>query len=141
MKAYKTSCDKLSGTDYSEVIKSARQEYHAIQKRTPRRQPYIRSRYFKKDKIFINQFWVHLNQKTPADRLRRIKYFSCGVFVIRNCPYPPDTMQNPSKANEILHRYTALTKSGELFYVQIRENKVSKRKDFISVFPGKVYKK
>jgi hypothetical protein len=46
-------------------------------------------------------------------------------------------MQNPNKANESLHRYTAQTKDGILFYVQVRENKVSGRKDFMSVFPAK----
>lgn len=141
MKAYRSKYNKLPGTSYAEVMAAARREYHAIQKRTPRRQPYIRSRYFKKDKIFVNQFWVHLNQKVSADRFRRLKLYICAVDVIRNCPYTPDTMQNPNKADELLHRYTALTKDGEQFYVQVRENKVSKRKDFMSVFPGKLPKK
>lgn len=141
MKPYKISLNKLPGTDYSEVVATARREYHAIQKKTPRRQAYIRSQYFKKDKIFINQFWTHLNQKNSADRLRRLKFFSCAIEIIRKCPYTPDTTQNPSKRDELLHRYSSRTKNGDLFYVQIKENKISKRKDFMSVFPANNSKK
>jgi hypothetical protein len=111
VKVYKSKYDSF-GTSYSEAMKAARQEYHSIQKRTPRRQAYIRSAYFKKDKIFVNQFWVHLDQKSSADRLRRLKLYKCAIDVIRNCPYAPETMQNPNKADESLHRYKAQTKQG-----------------------------
>lgn len=137
MRVYKSKLGLVPGTSYAEVIKAVRHEYHTIQKRTPRRQPYIRSRYFKKDKIFINQYFDHLNQKNAADRLRRLKFFSSAIDVIRNCPIAPISMQNPSKADETLHRYAAVTKDGIQFAVQIRENKVTKRKDLMSAFPTK----
>ncbi len=137
MNVFKSKIGLVSGTSYAEVIAAVRREYHVIQKRTPRRQPYIKSKYFRKDKIFINQFFEHLNQKNSADRLRRLKFFSSAIDVIRNCPIAPVAMQNPSKADETLYRYNAITKEGMSFAVQIRENKISKRKDFMSAFPTK----
>ncbi len=136
-KIFKSKYGKLPGTSYDELIGLARYEYHLIQKRTPRRKPYVRSKYFTKDKIFINLFWDHLDQKIPIDRVRRLKLYINGIDLIRNSPYAPDTMQNPNNRNESLHRFAGLTASGEKFYVQIKENKRTARKDFISVFPGK----
>jgi hypothetical protein len=46
-------------------------------------------------------------------------------------------MQNPNKTQEALHRFTGCTKDGEVFYVQIRANKKTNRKGFMSVFPAK----
>lgn len=135
MSPYTTKVGVIAGTSYAEVMRVARREYHTIQKLTPRRQAYVRSRYFRKDKIFINQYWEHLHQKNAADRLRRLKFFTCAIDVIRNCTVAPTTLQNPSKADESLHRYTAQTKDGVEFFVQIRENKITGRKDFMSVFP------
>ncbi|MCA9342472.1 hypothetical protein KC950_00445 [Candidatus Saccharibacteria bacterium] len=63
MRVHKSKYGKLPGTSHKEVMKAARKEYHAIQKRSPRLQAYIRSAYFKKDKIFINIFWDHVKQK------------------------------------------------------------------------------
>lgn len=99
MHVYKSKLDKVPGTSYKEVMMAVGREYHAIQKRTPRRQPYIRSRYFRKDKIFVNQYFEHLNQKNAADRLRRLKYFSPAIDVIRNCPVAPIALQSPGKAD------------------------------------------
>lgn len=137
MIVYGSRLGLVPGTSYAEVMATVRREYHTIQKRTPRRQPYIRSRYFRKDKIFVNQYFEHLNQKNAADRLRRLKFFSAAIDVIRNCPSAPISMQNPSKADETLYRYIATTKDGAPFAVQLRENKITKRKDFMSAFPVK----
>jgi len=137
MNVYKSKYGKLPGSSYSEVMRAARREYRAIQKHTPRRQPYIRSKYFTKDKIFVNEFWNHLNQKVPADRLRRLKLLACAIDLARNNTFDSAVMQNPSKSQESLHRFAGQTKDGEIFYVQIKENKKTNRKDFMSVFPGK----
>jgi hypothetical protein len=116
-------------------MKLARREFHSIQKRTPRRQAYIRSKYFNKDKIFINQFWDHLSQKVREDKRRRLRFYACGIELIKNTAYSPETTQNPNNADELLHRFGGMTASGQLFYVQIKENKKNDRKDFMSVFP------
>lgn len=137
MKTYKSRLGLVPGTSYSEVINFVRREYHTIQKRTPLRQAYVRSVYFRKDKIFVNQYFEHLKQKNAADRLRRLRFFSAAIDTIRNCPEAPIAMQNPNKADETLYRYSAETKDGKRFAVQIRENKVTRRKDFVSAFPRK----
>lgn len=62
MKAYQTKTAKLSGTDFHEVHKKAFAIYQKIAKKTKRR-PYIRSAYFKKEKIFLTLFWPHLHEK------------------------------------------------------------------------------
>lgn len=138
---YKSQCVELPGTSYEEIIKLARHEYHIIQKRTPRRVPYVRSKYFTKDKIFINNFWNHLKQKSPRDRVRRLKLFTCAIDLIRNGQVIPYSYQATNNANEILHRFYGETKDSKLFCVQIKENKKTGRKDFISVFPSKQSKK
>lgn len=137
MKVFKSKYGKLSGSSLDELIKLARKEYHSIQKRTPRRIPYVRSRYFTKDKIFINNFWEHLNQKSPKERVRRLKLYPCAIDLIRNSSGAPDTIYTYENMNIGFHRFYGQTKNGEYFCVQMKENKRTGRKDFMSVFPSK----
>lgn len=46
-------------------------------------------------------------------------------------------MINTSKEVEIFHRFEGITKEKEIFYVQIKENIKTDRKEFMSVFPDK----
>lgn len=117
-------------------MKAARYEYHKIQKRTPRRQAHVKSKYFKKDKVFINQFWIHLQQKRIGDQVRRTRLFLCAVDLIRNSTHNPDTLYSRSEQDTALHRFYGKTKDGLEFCVQIRESKRTGRKDFMSVFPA-----
>jgi hypothetical protein len=133
MKIYKSKYSQLSGTSYDEIVKKAHKEHNEIRRRT-KRQPYIRSKYFKKDKIFINLFWEHLNQKNRNDRQRRLKLYPCAIDLIRNTTFDPIPKPNPNKPGEVLHRFAGESKDGELFFVQIKETLRSGRKDFISVF-------
>lgn len=134
---YKSKYKQLPGTSYSELIRLARSEYHTIQKRTPRRVPYIRSAYFTKDKIFVNNFWDHLSQKSPRDRVRRLKLYIAAIDTLRNSKIPPESMQNPNNREETLHRFSSITDDEITFYVQVKENKRTNRKEFISCFPAK----
>lgn len=118
-------------------MRAARYEYHKIQKRAPRREAYVRSAYFRKDKIFINQFWEHLKQKRLGDQVRRARIFVCAIDLIRHSTQAPDTIFDYTDLNRIKHRFYGQTKDGEYFSVQIRENKRTGRKDFMSAFPGK----
>jgi len=72
MQVFQSKQNLLTGTSLDEIMRLARREYHAIQKKTPRRVPYIRSRYFARNKIFLNVFWDHLNQKSPKERVERL---------------------------------------------------------------------
>ena len=136
MKIFKTKAAKLSGTNFSEVNGKAKDIYNQIRRKTKRR-PYIRSLYFKKDKIFLEFFWQHLFEKQNwRDRTRRLKYFPCAIELIRNNSYDPISKENPNKRIEILHRFAGMTKNNDLFFVQIKENKKSGQKWLVSVFPA-----
>jgi len=135
MIVYKTKTKKLGGTSYREVIKKARAIFHNIEKRS-KRNAYLRSAYFKKEKVFFGMFWTHLNQKPKKNRVRRLKLLSCAVDLIEHSRNKPISKLNPNNTKELLHRFGGITSEGELFYVQIKENLRTKRKDFMSVFPA-----
>ena len=125
--------DKLPGSDYSELTKAMWRIYNDIRKRTNRK-PYIRSPYFKKSKVFLETYIQHLNQKTRRDRMRRIRYFLCGVDLLRNSREIPESRSSPNSRSEIVHRFAGKTKSGEIFYVQVREDRRG-NKYLMSIFP------
>jgi len=130
---YQTRTKKLSGTSYGEVIKKALFVFKEIERKT-KRKPYIRSPYFKKEKIFFDYFWTHLRQKSPKERYKRLKYFNVAIEVIKNSKNKPSLRKNPNKNTEILYRFAGLTKEKELFFVQIKENTRSKKKYFMFCF-------
>jgi hypothetical protein len=131
---YQTKIKKLPGTSYSELRKEALVLFKQIKTKTKRR-PYIRSAYFDKQKIFFDYFWAHLFQKNFKERVRRLKYFEAALEVIKKSRNHPTSEENPHRKSEILHRFAGLTFEGELFYVQIKENKQSNKKYFMSCFP------
>ena len=138
MNLYKSKLLSLPGSSLSEVIALARHEYHVIQKRTPRRVPYVRSRYFTKDKIFINTFWEHTNKKSPQERVRRLKLYTCAIDLLRNTTIPPNTIHTNTDKNTSYHQFYGITGDGVAFCVRVNENKRNGRKDFTSVYP--IYK-
>ncbi len=126
---------KLSGSSYSEIYKKASQIYKKIKKGTKRR-PYIRSSYFGKEKIFLSLFWHHLNEKlNMKDKIRRLKFFNCAIELLKKTDIVPISKENVDKKSEILHRFKGVIDNREVFFVQVKENKQTGRKDFISVFP------
>jgi len=135
MKVYQVKVKKLSGTDYREIHSQALVIYKQIKSRTKRR-PYMRSAYFKKDKIFLDYFWQHLWQKNWRDRVRRLKYYPCALDMIRSSRVEPISKQNPNKPVEILHRFAGITKNKELFFIQIKEDRRTDQKSLISIFPA-----
>jgi hypothetical protein len=136
IQVYQTKAKRLSGTNYAEVYKKAFNIYLKIKKQSKRR-TYIRSAYFNKEKIFLSLFWHHLGDKHYKDRIRRIKYFPCAIDLIYNSRFSPFSKENSIKKSKILHRFIGMTKEKEIFYVQIKENKNTRQKYLISVFPGK----
>lgn len=135
MQFYRTKNGKLSGVDYRDIHRKALVLYKTIRSKT-KRQPYIRSAYFNNEKVFIESFWRHLNDKKNfRDKMRRIKYFPCAIELIKKSRFQPISKENPNKKSEILHRFTGITKDGSSFFVQIKEDKKSGNKWFISVFP------
>jgi len=132
---YKTSIDKIRATRNKEVWKKAQIFWSAIKRKT-KRKPYIRSAYFKKQKIFFDFFWIHLTQKNPRQRRIRLQYFPCAVELLKNSNNPPVSKINPNKSTEVLHRFAGLTRNKELFFVQIKENIKTDKKYLMSIFPG-----
>ncbi|MBW3569057.1 hypothetical protein KY385_02915 [Candidatus Parcubacteria bacterium] len=135
MKAYQAKNQKLPGTSYREIEPRARHLYNIERKRT-KRNAYIRSAFFKNDKIFLTRFWNHLSQKRQRDRKRRLKYFPCGLELVRHSRIEPVSKENPNKRSEILHRFVGITPDKEIFFVQIIEDKKSGNKYLISIFPA-----
>ncbi len=130
---YQTKAKKLSGTDYREIHSKALAIFKQIKSKTKRRS-YIRSAYFEKQKIFFDYFWLHLWQKSWKERIKRLKYFPCAIELVQKSRQAPTSKQNPNKKSEILHRFAGLTKDKELFFVQIKEDKKTDKKYFMSVF-------
>lgn len=120
MVPYQTKSNKLSGSDYKEVYRNAMAFYQPIIKAT-KRKPYIRSAYFrgggKKQKIFFDFFWQHLSQKSPKERVQRLKYFSATIDLLKNSRNKPAIQENPNKKSEMLYRFFGLTKTKDLFCV------------------------
>jgi len=137
MKIYQTKSAKLPGTDWREVYKRSFGLYKQIKRKT-KRQPYIRSAYFQKDKIFLEIFWHHLHEKQNfRDKVRRLKLFPAVIELIQNSRIEPSCIENPNKPKELLYRFTGVTSDKELFVVQIKKEKKNNKKWLISAFPAK----
>ncbi len=121
---------QIPGSSYNEVVARARKEFNTIRQRT-KRQPYVRSKYFKNDKIFMTVFWDHLMQKHPKTRRKRLKFYSAAVDLLRNSTNEPEGIID--KGN-VLFRFYGVTKDGKSFCVQVKHDKRTNRKDFMSVF-------
>ncbi len=134
IKYYQTKDCKLAGTNYSEIYKKAWKIY-LQERRKSKRRAYVRSAYFKKDKVFLDIFWNHLKEKHHRERIRRLKFYNCAIILLKKARVEPVTVQNPNKNNEKLYRFHGKTKKEEVFIVQITENEKSKQKYLISVFP------
>lgn len=132
---HQTKTDKLPGTKYKEVRKAALSVFGEIKRRT-KRKPYVRSAYFHRQKIFFDYFWDHLWRTGGyKERTKRLKYFEAAIEVLRHSRNEPISKENPNKTSEILHRFAGLTKDKELFYVQVKEDKPTGKKYFMSCFP------
>ena len=130
---YQTKVKPLTGTDLSEIYGKARSLYKTILSHS-RRKPYVRSPYFKKQKIFLELFWIHLAQKNPRERTKRLNLFPCAIDLIKYSSQEPTSKENPQKRHEILHRFSGITTEKKLFQVQIKENKKTGQKWFMSTF-------
>jgi len=134
IKYFQSSSGKITGRSYIDIEREARRAYNRIASQT-KREPYIRSVYFRKEKIFLKPFWNHLHEKHEGDRKRRLKYFHCALDLIRNSSLPPESKNNPNSRNEIAHRFVGKTKTAEKFAVQIKEDNRTGKKYLMSVFP------
>jgi hypothetical protein len=137
MDYFQSKYGRISGSDYAEKEQKARKIYSDIAKQT-KRQAYIRSLYFNKEKVFLKLFWNHLAQKRLGDRARRVVYYECAIDLIRNSTVKPSVTELDG-SREIYYRFYGKTRGGEAFIVQIKQNK-SGGKYHMSVFPPRQQK-
>jgi hypothetical protein len=134
MKPFQSRYPRLNGKIYLDLEREARRLHNEIVKRT-KRNPYVRSKYFKNSKIFIGLFWNHLNQKNQNDRRRRLVYYRCAIDLLRNSTCDPEMKINPNGKREMVYRFAGRSSDGYLFMVQVKRDERSDNKYFMSVFP------
>jgi len=134
METFNSKFKKLPGTNYTEIKRRANSYFLVIKGHTKRR-PYIRSAYFKGEKIFFDYFWLHLANKNFSDKLRRLKFFPAATDLVKNNKIKPIIIKVSNRA-EIYYRFSGITKDKYSFLVQIKENRKNGQKFFISCFPG-----
>lgn len=129
---YQAKSKKISGTSYGEVFHDALKVFDEIKKKTKRR-PYVRSAYFKKEKIFFDYFREHLFQKSAKERMKRLRFFKAAVELVKHSRNEPIIKTNPNKPGEKFYKFVGLTAEKDIFFAQIKEDK-RKRKYFMSCF-------
>jgi len=137
MKFYQSKRNILPGSSIDEVLPLARMLYKQACSKT-RRTPYINAKYkgFNTPKIFLDLFWTHIFQKSPKERTQRLKFYHCALDVIRNSKIEPE-IQTPLDKTIRLYRIYGVSRDGKKFCIQIKEDKKTGRKYFMSVFPWK----
>ncbi len=134
MELYQTKSSKLPGTHYLEIYKIAESFYKVIKSKTKRR-PYVRSKYFNNEKIFLELFWRHLHEKNLWERQRRLKFFNVAIELLKNSKCEPIMTINLNNKSETLYRFGGITTNREVFVVQLKESKKSGQKWLMSAFP------
>ena len=82
---YRTHQSKLPGTRaFKDIYKSSMAVYKSEVLRKTKRQPYLRSAYFNKQKIFFTFFWKHIFDYLYVVRIERLQYFEAAIELIKN---------------------------------------------------------
>lgn len=136
MQIFRSKFKQIAGAEYKVIYKIAHSAYKQLAA-NPRRNPHVRSRYFGKEKIFLDIFWIHLSQKKWNDRLRRLKYFNCAIDLIKNSTFSPVSIVDANDIKSVLYRFAGVSNCGGRFFVQIKHDKRSNRKWLMSIFPSK----
>ena len=76
-------------------------------------------------------------QKNRKDRTKRLKLYKAAIDLLRNGRDDPETIFQKNDLAILLHRFYGKTKDGVEFCVQVKEEKRTGRKDFMSVFDRK----
>ena len=80
-------------------------------------------------------------QKNLKERTKRAKLYLAAIDLLRNSRNEPETIFKRSDLSTLMHRFYGVTKDGVEFCVQVKQDKRSGRKDFMSVFERKSPKK
>jgi hypothetical protein len=131
-KYFKSKIPHIAGSNYKDVLSDARKIYGGYTKRT-KRNPYVRSKYFDGDKIFLNVFWTHIMQKRINERTKRLKLYPCALDLLENTRLAPTQKINPNDASEMLYRFYGVSDIGVQFYIQVKEVLKTGNKFFMSI--------
>jgi hypothetical protein len=64
-----------------------------------------------------------------------MRYLPPAIELISNSRLEPISKENPNKRTEVLHRFVGVTIDKDIFFVQIKEDKKTGKKYFISTYP------
>lgn len=134
MKIYRSKAQKIRRQTYRRILDVCTKIYKEIQSKSKRR-PYVRSKFFRNEKVFLELFWVHLRQKNKKERTKRLRYFEPALDLLMHSVCTPVIKENPNKNSEFLYRFHGISQDGEEFFVQVKEDKKKRQKYFMSVFP------
>ncbi len=132
---YHCTTPALQGRRLADLLPQARSIFRTLERRTKRR-PYVRSAYFKHEKIFFDHFWEHLQQKLPSERARRLRLLPCALELLRHTRNHPLSFEKENDPGTLLHRFAGHTPDKHLFYVQIKQDKRSGARQLLSIFPA-----
>ncbi len=132
LKCYQCKSGLLPGHNYATIVKIARKIFNRVAAQTKRR-PYVRSAYFKGEKIFLDNFWPHLLEKNLRDRARRLVFLKAAFELIqRSKTKPLNTTKNDTRSM-VYYRFLGQA-SGLRFVIQIKEDLKRKQKFLMSIF-------
>ena len=134
---YQSKAPCISGSNDKEVFYEARQIFRKYDNK--RRLPYARSRYFDGQKIFLNMFYKHLDEKPEAEHRRRIVFVPCALDLIKNSKVEPVTPPQHPKKLPAYYRFQGVSGDNRKFIVQIMRDKKNNCY-FMSCFPVKNFK-
>jgi len=115
----KVSC--ISGSNDKEVFYEARQIFRKYDNK--RRLPYVRSKYFDSQKIFLNMFYKHLDQKPEAEHRRRIIFVPCALDLLKNSRVEPVTPPTDLTRSIVYYRFQGMSGDDKKFIVQVMRDK------------------
>ena len=79
-----------------------------------------------------------MSQKNLKEQTKRLKLYAAAIDLMRKSRCEPDTIFDGKNRSVLLHRFYGITKDKVEFCVQVKENKRTGRKDFMSVFDKKL---
>lgn len=132
---WKVKTLEFAGHSYKEMRDQTLLTYTVIQKKT-KRKPYVKSKYFNKQKVFLHHFWQHMFEKNPKDRARRLKFFACAIELLQNSTLSPNVVEPKKRGSLRWYRFFGISPKGNKFVVQIKESK-NGQKYLLSMFPEK----
>ena len=128
----------IPGHNLKEVSRIARRIFNALHPKSKRR-PYVKSAYFG-EKIFLDNYWPHLKEKTPSDQIRRLKFFEVALELIQKSKMRPMFESRDEMKKEALYRF--LGKADEKYFVvQIKEDLKRSQKFLMSAFEYRLREK